>query len=91
MVTPIPSTPRIEPTVARQQVRGIILEVTARNLNEVALLRIRDAQGREWSFTTDGPVGVSPSHLKEHQAFGFGALVTYTERQGQFVALAILD
>ncbi len=91
---PNPASPGASPnapTAAPRQVRGMILEVVARDLTEVALLRLRDSQGREWRFTTDGPVGITPSHLKEHQVFGQTVQVTYTERQGQLVALAILD
>jgi hypothetical protein len=86
-----PGAPRNETPAAPQQVRGMILEVAARNLTEVALLRLRDSQGREWSFTTQGPVGITPSHLREHQVFGQSVLVTYTEGPGQLVAQAVED
>jgi hypothetical protein len=76
---------------ASRQVRGMILEVVARDLTEVALLRLRDSQGREWAFTTQGPVGFTPSHLKEHQVFGQPVVVTYLEQPGRLVALAIED
>ncbi|HLF05250.1 MAG TPA: hypothetical protein VI855_08550 [Dehalococcoidia bacterium] len=92
--TPSEPTPEATPETtpaAPKEVRGMILEVTARGLTEVALLRVRDAQGREWSFTTQGYVGITPSHLREHQAFGQPVLVSYLERDGQLVALAVLD
>jgi hypothetical protein len=91
--SPVPASTPLEtaPPETPKEVRGMILEVTARGLTEVERLRLRDAQGREWSFTTQGYVGITPSHLREHQAFGQSVLVSYLERDGQLVALDVLD
>ena len=88
---PVPTDTPPATATPPKQVKGMILEVVPRSLTEVERLRVRDAQGREWSFTTTGYVGVSPSHLREHQAFGQSVLVSYIEREGQLVALAIED
>ena len=49
------------------QVRGRIIEVVERNVTELELLRIADAEGKEYSFVTDGFIGFTPAHLKLHQ------------------------
>lgn len=74
-----------------QQVRGLVIEVVARNITEVETLRIRDESGQELTFTTEGFVGFTPSHLKEHQLFGQAVLVSYVQKNGQLVAVEITD
>ncbi|MBM3943725.1 MAG: hypothetical protein FJ316_12615 [SAR202 cluster bacterium] len=86
---PVPDTPTSQP--ATLQVRGMVLEVQERSLTEVELLRLRDSQGREWTFTTAGFAGFTPSHLRQHQAFGEPVLVTYRQEQGRLVAENIAD
>jgi hypothetical protein len=74
-----------------KQVRGHIIEVIPRNITEVETLRIRDDSGREMTFTSEGFVGFTPSHLKEHQLFGLSVLVLYVERGDRLVAVDITD
>ena len=74
-----------------KQVRGHIIEVIPRNITEVETLRIRDDSGREMTFTSEGFVGFTPSHLKEHQLFGLSVLVFYVERGDRLVAVDITD
>lgn len=76
---------------ANKEVRGLILDVVARNIIEIELLTIRDDAGQEYTFTTNGFVEVTPSHLKEHQLFGQKVLVKYVEQGGRLVALEVLD
>ena len=74
------------------QVRGIVLEVVGRNIVELETLRIRDETGREWTFGADqGFIGLSPSHLREHQLAGKPVLVTYVTRDGRLLAVDITD
>ncbi len=76
---------------ATQQVRGQVLEVVARNFTELASLRIRDAAGQEYAFATEGFIGFTPSHVKEHQLLGQSLLVTYVERGDTLVAVLLED
>ena len=76
---------------ATEQVRGQVVEVVARNITEVEILRIRDESGQVWAFTTEGFAGFTPSHLQEHQLFGQSVLVSYIEKDGQLVAVNIID
>ena len=74
------------------QVRGMVLEVVGRNIVELETLRIRDASGREWTFgAAQGFIGLSPSHLREHQLAGKPVLVTFVTRDGRLLAVDITD
>ena len=74
-----------------RQVRGQVVEVVARNFTELESLRIRDSEGREYLFTTDGFIGFTPSHVREHQLLGQSLLVTYEKRGDTLVAVALED
>ena len=45
-----------------------------------SLLLITDANRKQWEFTSDGWVGVSVGHLKDHQIQGAPVTVWYEER-----------
>ena len=73
------------------QVRGQVIEVSARDFAELETLRIRDDAGREYRFTTEGFVGFTPSHVREHQLLGQSLLVTYEKRGEELIAVALAD
>lgn len=74
-----------------RQVRGQVIAVLARDFAEIETLRIRDAAGREYRFVTEGFVGFTPSHVREHQLLGQSLLVTYRQRGAELVAVALAD
>ena len=74
-----------------RQVRGQVVEVVPRSITEVETLRVRDEEGREYFFVTEGFVGFTPSHLREHSLFGQTVLVTYREEDGRLVAVRTED
>ena len=74
-----------------RQIRGRVLEVVARNITELETLRLLGEDDREYHFTSEGFVGFSPSHLREHQLFGQPVIVSYVQKGGQLVAVAITD
>ena len=78
-----------------REVEGMVVEVVARNLEELETLRIRDSGGTIWTFTTEGYVGITPAHLREHQLFGDAVTITYQEKDGPegrvLVASAVAD
>jgi hypothetical protein len=57
----------------------------------VETLRIRDGDGKIWTFITEGPVQVTPSHLREHQLLGQRVLVTYVAKGDALVAVKVTD
>ena len=74
------------------EVRGLVVEVVGRNIAEVETLRIRDDAGNIWTFVTDeGFIGMTPSHLREHQLLGLSLLVHYESRGDSLVAVDICD
>ena len=72
-------------------VTGLVIEAVERDLVEIELLRVRDSDGRLWEFSTDGPVGISASHLRQHQVLGEGVVVTYREYRGSLIATDVRD
>ena len=78
-------------------VRGLIVEVVDRtppdaaSPPEIATLRIRDAEGRLWTFTTDGPLDKDGAHLRLHQLLGETILALYERRNGRLVLTALRD
>ena len=73
------------------QVRGQVVEVVPRSFSEVETLRIRDEAGRIYRFETEGFVGFTPSHVREHQLLGQSLLVTYVKKGERLVAVALAD
>ena len=73
------------------QVEGLAVEVVGRNIAEIERLRIRTSDGQVWTFTSEGPLAFSPSHLREHQLFGQRVAVSYVRRGESLVAVEITD
>lgn len=74
------------------QVRGLVVEAVNRSINEVETLAIRDDAGNMWIFRgAAGYIGITPSHLREHQLMGESVLVTYVREGETLVALDIGD
>ena len=72
-------------------VRGIVVEAVDRDLAEIETLRIRDGDGRVWTFTTEGPLEKNGAHLRLHQVLGQTIEVRYEEQEGQLVATGLRD
>ena len=72
-------------------VRGVIVEVVGRDLLEIERLRVRDDEGKVWTFTTEGFIGQSPSHLRQHQLLGEGILVSYVAKDEILLAVDLAD
>ena len=73
------------------QVEGLVVEVVGRNIVELETLRIRTSDKQVWTFTSEGPLAFSPSHLREHQLFGQRVAVSYIRRDESLVAVEITD
>ena len=78
-------------TNSPNQVRGQVIEAVPRNFSELEVLRIRDDEGREYVFETEGFIGFTPSHVREHQLFGQSLLVTYEKRGDVLIAVRLED
>lgn len=53
------------------------------NPRHFEVLHITDDGGREWRFRSEGWVGVSVGHLKDHQIQGIPVTVWYEEHPGE--------
>jgi hypothetical protein len=87
----IPGAATSRPGEASGKVAGLVVEVTGRNIVELETLGIRDEDGTVWTFTAEGPLEFSPSHLREHQLFGETVTVSYVRRKDVLVAVEISD
>lgn len=76
---------------AQLQVRGQVIEVVPRNFSELESFRIRDQSGKEYVFESEGFIGFTPSHVREHQLLGQTILVTYEKRGDRLVAVFLED
>lgn len=73
-------------------VRGVVVEIEARSILEVATLTIKEEDsGKVWTFQADGPVGFTPSHIREHMMQGRLVTVRFRERDGLFIAVLVTD
>ena len=72
-------------------VHGLVVEVAAKSLTDLASLTVRDEMGSLWIFTAEGFVGMTPSHLTEHRLLGEPVTVSYKETPDGLVALRITD
>ena len=53
------------------------------NPRHFRVLHLTDADGREWQFLSEGWVGVSVGHLKDHQIQGTTVTVWYEVQPGE--------
>ena len=53
------------------------------NPRHFRILRITDAEGQAWQFGSEGWVGVSVGHLKDHQIQGTPVTVWYEKQTGE--------
>ncbi len=72
-------------------VRGIVIEVVDRDLAEIETLKIRDGDGKLWSFATEGSLGKNGSHLRSHQLQGESILVAWVRKGDALVAIQLRD
>lgn len=72
-------------------VHGVITDVQARSLTEVATFSVQDSTGRSWSFETEGPINFTPSHIREHALMGQPVTVYYQAEGERLLAQRITD
>ncbi len=72
-------------------VTGRVVDATARDFSEIELIIIRDPANQVWEFGTDGPIGISIGHLRQHQVLGEKVQVTYHKMDGKLIATDVRD
>ena len=63
----------------------------AKSLTTLDTFTMRDDSGELWTFSAQGPLEFTPSHLLEHQAFQFYLTVRYKQTGNELVAISIRD
>ena len=76
---------------SEKTVAGLIVEAVERDLVEIELLSVRDDDGKVWTFSTEGPVGINAAHLRQHQVLGEKVVVTYSAYRGDLIATGVRD
>ncbi|MBI4312852.1 MAG: hypothetical protein HY681_13885 [Chloroflexi bacterium] len=74
-----------------QTVRGHVQDVQARSLTEVETLTLEDSDGKVWRFQSEGNIGFTPSHIREHMLRGEEMTVYYTRQGDRLTAVRVTD
>jgi hypothetical protein len=77
--------------VARGTVHGKVTDVQTRTFTEIESFSLRDAAGETWLFATEGPLELTPSHLRQHMLSGEEVRVQFERRAGGLIAVSISD
>ncbi len=72
---------------AEGTVTGIVTGVESDSLVNLASLTVEDQDGVTWRFAADGFVGMTPSHLRLHEATREAVTVTYTRGENGIMVL----
>jgi len=73
------------------KIHGLVTDVQAKNITEIETFSIRDDLGANWIFTTNGPLEITPSHLKQHMMEGDPVEVIFKKESVVPIAIHILD
>ena len=74
-----------------QTVRGVVTDVQPRSLTEVAVFSVQDSTGKLWLFEAEGPIDLTPSHLREHALTGQPVTVYYRVQGDRLLAERVTD
>jgi hypothetical protein len=89
------AVPAIYLAIRRPTVTGVVVHVDSQSLTDVRSFDLRTADGTILTFRIGqldmSPPGFNPQHLAVHQATAEPVTVTYEERDGQLVALRLVD
>lgn len=70
---------------------GQITHVKPRSLSEIESFSLRDATGKLLVFKTNGDVGFTPSHMRDHGLTGQSVRVYYRMHGGQLLVEQVTD
>jgi hypothetical protein len=80
-----------------QTVRGVLVDVQSRGLQQLDSFTLRTDDGRELTFTPAPNFNqgeshaMTPGHMRQHMALADPVTVTYREEGGRVVALSATD
>lgn len=70
---------------------GQITHVKPRSFSEIESFSLRDTTGKLLVFNTNGDVGFTPSHMRDHGLTGQPVKVYYRMHDGQLFAERVTD
>ena len=73
------------------EVEGLVTSVEARSVVEVERFTIEDEEGRVFTFTTEGFIGFTTSHFREHMMLAEPVRVRYKKDGDTLIAAFIED
>ena len=74
-----------------ETVHGRITDVQIRSVTEVDSFSLADAAGGTWSFTAEGPLEFTPSHLRGHMLTGEDVSVRFRRAGDVLIAVSVED
>ncbi|MFL2645257.1 MAG: hypothetical protein ACJ0KI_06315 [Dehalococcoidia bacterium] len=72
-------------------INGKVMSVVAKSISEVDSFEVKSSAGTIYRFETNGFIGFTPSHIKEHQITGEPVTVTFIREGSLLVATEITD
>ena len=73
------------------EVEGLVTGVEARSVVEVERFTIEDEEGRVFTFTTEGFIGFTTSHFREHMMLAEPVRVRYRKDGDALIAAFVED
>ncbi len=73
------------------EVEGLVTSVEARSVVELERFTIEDEEGRVFTFTTEGFIGFTPSHFREHMVLAEPVRVRYRKDGDTLIAAFVED
>ncbi len=73
------------------EVEGLVIDVEERSVVEVERFTIEDEEGRVFTFTTEGFIGFTTSHFREHMMLADPVRVRYKKDGDTLIAAFIED
>jgi len=74
-----------------QRVRGVVTQVTARDIGHADTITLRSDDGRELQFKVAQDELKTPGHLREHMTYGAPLIVYYRQEGDTLVTVRMED
>jgi hypothetical protein len=74
-----------------QRVRGVVTQVTARDIGHAETITMRTEDGRELQFKVAPDELKTPGHLREHMTYGSPLIVYYRQEGDALVTVRMED
>jgi len=74
-----------------ETVHGKVTDVQTRSLTEIESFSLRDEDGETWLFAIEGPLEITPSHLRQHMLDGDAVSVQFERRGASLIAVSVSD